>query len=278
MVEIVAAMEEATHHRALYNIINRGAIYSVDTSRIAASIERCKVCFDESYLQKRLKSTMDDRRVSIVEVSIIVPVFRSETILSTLVDRISEAMSSQRLEFELILVNDASPDRSWEVIEQLAAEHAFVLGICLTKNVGQHNATMAGLGHANGEIIVIMDDDLQHPPEAIMSLVDAIRAGNDVCYAKYFNRQHELWKKIGSWVNDRVATVLLKKPAGLYLSSFKALHRRIVTEIVKYDGPYAYIDGIVLDVTQRITAVTIQHRPRFAGEGITIWDAPCLYG
>jgi len=123
------------------------------------------------------------------------------------------------------------------------------------------------LGHARGEIVIIMDDDLQHPPEAILALVDAIRAGHDVSYTKYANRQHDLWKKIGSWFNDRVATVLLNKPAGLYLSSFKALHRRIVTEIVKYDGPYAYIDGIILDITRRITVVPIQHQTRFAGAG-----------
>jgi undecaprenyl-phosphate 4-deoxy-4-formamido-L-arabinose transferase len=150
---------------------------------------------------------------------------------------------------------------------QLAAGHAFVKGICLTKNVGQHNATMAGLGHANGEIIVIMDDDLQHPPEAIMALVASIRAGNDVCYTRYSNRQHELWKKIGSWINDRVAAILLMKPPGLYLSSFKALRRKIVNEVVRYDGPFAYIDGIILDITQRIGVVTIQHQPRYEGKG-----------
>lgn len=212
---------------------------------------------------------MDKMRISDIDVSIVVPVYRSETILPHLADRVLNVMSSAGLssKFELVLVNDASPDRSWEVIEQLAAKHAFVRGMCLTKNVGQHNATMAGLGHAGGEIVVIMDDDLQHPPEAIVALIAAIRDGNDVCYTKYVGRQHEHWKKVGSWINDRVATVLLKKPAGLYLSSFKALHRRIVQEIIKYDGPFAYVDGIILDVTHKITVVTIQHQPRFEGQG-----------
>src|SRR5689334_16668653 len=109
---------------------------------------------------------MGEMRVSGVELSIVVPVYRSETILPHLVDKIFDAMPSMGLgsKFELILVNDASPDGSWEVIEELAARHAFVRGICLTKNVGQHNAMMAGLGHVNGDVIVIMDDDLQHPP------------------------------------------------------------------------------------------------------------------
>lgn len=212
---------------------------------------------------------MDKIPRSEVELSIVIPVYRSDSILPHLVEKIFKVMSSAGLEskFELVLVNDASPDGSWEVIERLATRHGFIRGICLTKNVGQHNALMAGLGHARGEVVVIMDDDLQHPPEAILALREAIRAGYDVSYTRYANRQHELWKKIGSWFNDRVATVLLNKPAGLYLSSFKALHRRIVTEIVKYDGPYAYVDGMILEITRRITVVAIEHQPRFAGAG-----------
>jgi len=164
-------------------------------------------------------------------------------------------------------VNDVSPDNSWEVVKGLAARYPFVRGVALAGNVGQHNATMAGLGHARGEVVVIMDDDLQHPPEAIAAMVDAIRTGYDVCYTRYLNRQHNVGKRFGSWFNDRVATLLLKKPAGLYLSSFKAIHGRIVAEVVKYDGPYAYIDGILLDITRRITVVPIEHRARAEGEG-----------
>jgi polyisoprenyl-phosphate glycosyltransferase len=212
---------------------------------------------------------MDDAPSPALELSIVVPVYCSEKILPHLVSRIRDVMCSAGFDsrFELILVNDVSPDGSWKVIEQLAADYAFVRGICLTKNVGQHNATMAGLVYAKGEVVVITDDDLQHPPDAILSLVETIRAGNDVCYTKYANRQHQLWKKIGSWINDGVATILLEKPPGLYLSSFKALHRRIVKEIVKYDGPYAYIDGLILDITRRITVVTIQHQSRYEGKG-----------
>ena len=169
--------------------------------------------------------------------------------------------------YELILVNDVGPDNSWEVIKRLAREYPFVRGICLAKNVGQHNAVMAGLRHVRGEIVVMMDDDLQHPPEAIALLVQAIRADHDVCYTRYENRQHDQWKKFGSWFNDRVATLLLKKPKGLYLSSFKAVHRRVADEVIKYDGPYAYIDGLILDITSRITVVAIQHQQRFMGKG-----------
>jgi len=203
------------------------------------------------------------------EISIVVPVYRSQNILPHLADQVSTAMDAAGLadRFELILVNDASPDGSWQVIQTLAARHAFVKGICLSRNFGQHNATMAGLNQAQGDIVVIMDDDLQHPPQTIMSLVTAIRDGYDVCYTRYINRKHVYWKRLGSWFNDRVASFLLRKPRGLYLSSFKALHRRVVLEVIRYDGPYAYVDGLILEVTNHITSVPIEHQARHEGEG-----------
>ena len=169
--------------------------------------------------------------------------------------------------FELILVNDASPDGSWQVIRELVARYPFVKGVCLARNFGQHNATMAGLNQACGEVVVIMDDDLQHPPQTIMSLVNAVRDGSDVCYTRYVDRKHAFWKRFGSWFNDRVASFLLNKPRGLYLSSYKAMHRRVAQEVIRYDGPYAYVDGLILDITRHITSVSIQHQARHEGKG-----------
>ena len=203
-----------------------------------------------------------------LELSIVVPVYRSAAILPVLVQHIREAMTAENLSeaFEIILVHDAGPDHSWEVIQSLAADNACVLGINLRKNVGQHNATIAGLNHARGRIVAIMDDDLQHPPGALGDMIRALGQGFDVCYTKYLNRQHAWWKQAGSRFNDRVATLLLGKPKGLYLSSFKAMRGEIVDEIIKYDGPYTYIDGLILDVTRSITSVDVVHQSRHEGE------------
>ena len=203
------------------------------------------------------------------EVSIVVPVYRSETILPRLIEQIELAMRRPDVDgrFEVILVNDASPDGSWEVIRDLATRYEFVRGICLMRNVGQHNATMAGLNRARGDVVVIMDDDLQHPPQTVLQMVDTLRSGYDVCYTIYVGRQHSALKKLGSWFNDRVASFLLGKPRGLYLSSFKALHRRVVREMIRYDGPYVYLDGLILDITRRITSIPIAHQKRLEGEG-----------
>ncbi|OGS93136.1 MAG: ribonuclease III [Gallionellales bacterium RBG_16_56_9] len=201
--------------------------------------------------------------------SIVVPVYRSAQILPQLVEQIHAEMRKEGLAdcFELLLVNDASPDNSWQVIRSLAATHTFVKGISLRRNFGQHNAIMAGLNYVSGDFVVLMDDDLQHPPHAIGDMVRALAEGYDVCYTNYVNRQHALWKKLGSQFNDWVATRLLGKPKGLYLSSFKGLRKEIVQEIIRYDGPYAYIDGLILDVTRSITTINIEHQARHEGEG-----------
>ena len=200
--------------------------------------------------------------------SIVVPVYRSAAILTQLVDQILSQMREEGLadRFELLLVNDASPDNSWQVIQSLAQSHNFVKGISLRRNFGQHNAIIAGLNHINGDFVVMMDDDLQHPPHAIGDMLRALELGYDVCYTRYINRQHVLWKKLGSQFNDWVATCLLNKPKGLYLSSFKAMRKEIAWEVVKYDGPYAYLDGLILDVTCSITVIDIEHQARPGGE------------
>lgn len=201
--------------------------------------------------------------------SVVVPVYRSEACLPALVDALVRALTPHIGEdrFEIVLVNDDSPDGSWSEIVRLAGHYRQVRGLSLTRNFGQHNATMAGLRESSGEFVVIMDDDLQHPPEAVPAILEALRGGADVCYTKYLHRKHVAWKRAGSLFNDWAARILLGKPRGLYLSSFKGMRRIVVDAIVAYDGPFTYIDGLILDVTRRIAIVPIEHGERFAGEG-----------
>lgn len=208
-------------------------------------------------------------QLAVASVSILIPVYKNEGGLDELVSRIGASMASSAYanDFELILVDDCSPDNSWEVIQRLAKEHAFVQGATLSRNFGQHNAIMAGLNLVSGQYVVLMDDDLQHPPEAIPDMVQELVAGADVCYTRYANRQHAAWKIAGSKFNDLMASWLLSKPKGLYLSSFKALKRGMVDQIRNHEGPFAYLDGLILDITRRIATVEIQHGSRAYGEG-----------
>ena len=201
-----------------------------------------------------------------MELSIVVPVYRSAECLSELARRVQAALDGRFRTYELILVNDASPDDSWRVISTLVETHTFVVGVNLRKNVGQDNAIMAGLHHAKGATVVIMDDDLQHDPADIPALVQALSADVDVAYAAFDHKRQALWKNAGSWFNDRVAVVVLGKPKDVYLSPYKAIRREVVDGVVKYEGPFTYVDGIIFGITSRMTQVPATHGSRFAGQ------------
>jgi undecaprenyl-phosphate 4-deoxy-4-formamido-L-arabinose transferase len=133
-------------------------------------------------------------------------------------------------------------------------------------NAGQHNALMAGFAQVRGETIVTMDDDLQHSPADIPMLLHEIYQGYDVAYARFKTRKHARWKVAGSRLNDLVAGYLMQKPKGLYLSPFRAMKAAIRDEVLRYRGPYVYLDGLILSVTRNIATVDVDHHDRFAGD------------
>ena len=199
-----------------------------------------------------------------MDLSIVIPVYNSERIVPELVRRITQAV---RGEYELILVNDGSADRSWQSIEQACDAYPAVRGINLRINTGQHNAIMAGLRAARGELIVVMDDDLQHAPEDIGKLQAKIGEGYDLCYATFRRPQHALWKTAGSAFRDLTVHALLGVPRGIRISSFKAMKADIAREITRYEGPFPYVDGLALMVTRSVANVELEHHPRLDGRG-----------
>lgn len=199
--------------------------------------------------------------------SVVIPVYRSESILRRLAEKLGETLPALFGDsFEVILVNDCSPDGSREVLLSLARERSWWKVINLRKNAGQHNAIMAGLRVARGRQIVTMDDDLQHDPDDIPKLLAALAQGYDVCYAGFHAKQHALWKKLGSAFNDRMAVYLLGKPPGLYLSPFRAMVSGIRDELIKFTGPNVYLDGLILTNTNSITSIKIDHHARADGQ------------
>jgi glycosyltransferase involved in cell wall biosynthesis len=199
--------------------------------------------------------------------SIVVPVYRSEACLRPLVAAIDAALGpgAARLPYEVILVNDGSPDRSWEVISSICQAHPQVVGIDLRRNFGQDNAILAGLRHARGRAVAIMDDDLQHHPDDLPTLISRLDDSVDVVYADFRVRRHSAWKNIGSWFNGKVAEWVLGKPADLYLSPYKVLRREVAELICNYEGPDPYVDGLLLQVTTRVAQVPVMHHGRYAG-------------
>lgn len=209
-----------------------------------------------------------------MQISIVVPVYNSANCLPELARRVQQDVGPHFERYELVLVNDDSPDTSWNAIVQLAREYRFIKGVNLRRNVGQDNAIMAGLHHASGEVIVIMDDDLQHDPSDIYALNQEIRKGADVVYAHFEKKEQAPWKNLGSWFADRVAVIVLGKPRHIYMSPFKAMRREITSEIIKYDGPYSYVDGLIFTVTSNITQIAATHHARFLGESnYNLWKS-----
>ena len=196
--------------------------------------------------------------------SIVIPVYNSEACIEPLVDAIRAALEA--LPYEVLLVNDQSRDGSWDKIAERARRDRRVRGINLRKNSGQDNAIMAGLRHVNGDFVVIMDDDLQHAPQDIPLLLNGCeQARADVCFAAFGERRQAWWKELGSRLNGLLAEVIIGKPRAIYLSPFKIIRREVIDEIVKYDGPYPYVDGLLLTVTDNLTQVPVTHHARHAG-------------
>lgn len=203
-----------------------------------------------------------------MKLSLVIPVYGSEAVLPELVDQIRatlDKLSDVRTSYEIIFVCDNSPDKSWQVISMLSHNFPQVRGILLRMNAGQHNALMAGFSQAKGEIIVTMDDDLQHSPSDIPSMLDKIDSNCDVVYARFRNRNHAVWKIAGSKLNNIVAGYLMQKPRDLYLSPFRAIKSSIIKEILRYQGPYVYVDGLILSVTRNINSIDVNHYERFSG-------------
>ena len=203
-----------------------------------------------------------------INLSIVIPAYGSENVLEELTSQIKAAAAKDKKLFgnyEIIFVCDDSPDHSWDVINKIALSNVNVLGLLLRINAGQHNALMAGLAAASGNIVVTMDDDIQHSPFEINLLLSGFVDDVDVVYGKFKNRKHAYWKIIGSKLNNLVAGYLIKKPKELYLSPFRAMKRSIVLDIIRYTGPYVYIDGLILSVTRKIASVDVNHYGRYAG-------------
>lgn len=202
-----------------------------------------------------------------IDLSVVIPVYRSANILPELAEQIEGALKGvYGNAFEVILVNDCSPDASWDVIQSLCQSRPWLKGINLRKNAGQHNTIMVGLRRASGRYIIMMDDDLQHSPSDIPALIAQLDRGFDVCYTSFRSKRHALWKRLGSRFNDLVATQLLAKPKGLYLSPFKAMVSGVRDEVVLFTGPHVYLDGLILSATSRIVSIEIDHHTRPDGQ------------
>jgi glycosyltransferase involved in cell wall biosynthesis len=200
-------------------------------------------------------------------VSIVIPVYNSASTLGPLVEQLLEVPGGQ-YRLEIILINDASPDRSEEVCAALHEKYpSAVKVLSLFPNAGEYPAVLTGLRHSRGDIAVIMDDDGQNPPSEISRLAAPVLTGEcDIAYASYPRKGQALWRRLVSAVYNAIACIAMGKPFHLYLASFRVLNRALLDAILQEAGNCPYLDVVVFRKTRRIMQVPVRHEPRVSGK------------
>ena len=197
------------------------------------------------------------------KISFVIPCYRSEKTIGTVVEEIRKTMRGR--EYEIILVNDCSPDGTISAIKALAAADKRITGVDLARNFGQHAALMAGFRQVTGDVVVCLDDDGQTPADEVDRLLAKIDEGYDAVYASYEDKKHSGFRNFGSRLNKKMTEIMLGKPKELYISSYFAVKRFVMEEMLRYEGCYPYVIGLVLRSTRNICNVPIKHREREVG-------------
>jgi glycosyltransferase involved in cell wall biosynthesis len=197
--------------------------------------------------------------------SVVVPVYNSQAIVGTTVDRIVEEFQRLGLSYELILVNDGSGDRSWEVISAKAEQNPRVIALNLLRNYGQHNANLAGFREATGDYVITMDDDLQNPPDQIGILIDEAMTGKDVVFGRFETKKAAAYRRLGSKLIGTMNRRIFGQPQDLVVSNFRILRRDVVDRICASRTAYPYITGQALQYSSNRSNVLVRHEPRTVG-------------
>ena len=201
------------------------------------------------------------------KISITIPCYKSQDTIVRLISGIEKEMSKHKnYSYEIILVNDCSPDNTYEVIKKLAKNDKHIIALDLAKNFGESSALMAAYSKVTGDYIVRMDDDGEHNPEDLFKLIEKLEEGYDYVCAKFNNYHHSLYKRLGSRFNYWFLTKMMDIPKGSIMSSYNVTRRYVVEEIKKYNNPKPYIDGMVWAVTTKTAYVLIDHGYRYSGE------------
>ncbi|MBS5387628.1 MAG: glycosyltransferase family 2 protein [Clostridiales bacterium] len=200
------------------------------------------------------------------KISVIIPCYNSEKTIEIVCGQIRNTFESENIEYEIILVNDCSRDKTWDVLKRLSAQDNRIIVLNLSKNFGQHAAIMAGFREAKGDIIAGIDDDGEYNTEDFLVLLGQLKKGYDYVCGDYKRKKNSCIRNLGSKVNNYMATKFIGKPSDVNLSSLYMMKRYVVDEIIKYDKPFPYIAGLILRVTTNIANVNLEKNDRIEGK------------
>jgi len=214
-----------------------------------------------------------------MKLSIVIPVYNSEKIISLLIESINKNLENKIYPYEIILINDFSRDKSWEKINYLAKKYNFIKGINLNQNYGQHTAIFIGLKYSKGKNIICLDDDMQHDLFYLNDIYNQLEKGHDVCYVKYINRQHSKIKIFVSWLNNLFSSYLMEKSSKIYTSSFKGFNSKIREKIIMSSSKFIFLDYLIIKNSKNLKIINIKHKKRINGETnynlrelVTLWS------
>ena len=200
-----------------------------------------------------------------IKVSVVIPCYYSEKTIGKVVRLTRDELIKAGYDYEFVLSNDGSTDGTFDEIKKLHEEDEKVIGVNLARNFGQHSAIMAGLRHASGDLVMLMDDDMQTHPSQCIKLLDAMSDEIDVVFATFPDHRESWWRRLGSRFTVWSMRVLTKRPKEIEPSNFMLMRGFIAKEITQYDGPYVYIQGLLFRVTNRMVNIPVKHFDREVG-------------
>ena len=199
--------------------------------------------------------------------SVVIPCYYSEGMIEKVVTLTRAELVGAGFDYECVLVNDGSTDGTFDAIKRLAADDRNVVGINCARNSGQHNAIMAGLQKTRGDVVMLMDDDMQTHPSQCLKLVRALEDGGyDVVLGKWHEQREAWWRRLGSNFAEWSMRVMTKSPKDLFMGNFIVMRRHVRDEVIRYKGPYVYIQGLICRATTNMANVEIEHFEREMGE------------
>lgn len=198
--------------------------------------------------------------------SVVIPVYNSANIVGETIDRTVAFFEQHHLIYELILVNDASSDQSWNIVCEKALANPQLVAVNFLKNYGQHTAVFCGLQQSTGDYIITMDDDLQNPPEEIIHLIEKASEGHDLVFGRFRAKQHAGYRRLGSLLIGAINKRLFHKPDDLVLTNFRIIRRDVVDRMCAYQTSYPYIPGLALMFSANSANVWVEHKPRPQGK------------
>lgn len=213
--------------------------------------------------------------------SFVIPCYRSEHTIEKVIQEIIELVGSRRgYDYEIICVNDCSPDNVYDVLKKISEDNSKIKIVNLVKNAGKHSAVMAGYSFVKGDYVINLDDDYQSPMNRLWDLLDPLLSDEcDIATANYTIKKEAGWKVWGSNFNMWISRIMLDKPKGLRLENFNAMKRFVVDEVIKYKNPYPFLEGLYLRVTRRIMTIDMAERDRSDDNksGFTFWKSVSLF-